>query len=127
MVPYLGVNLSDLTFTEDGNDTYTADIISTPELKKIHRKSSFTTSTEVFEPPLPPNFQIVQLGMINFTKFKLISQLLTNIQVLQKAPLYQFPKNDAVEDWLLNSFVPLEEGVMYTLSKQCEPRIASQI
>lgn len=106
MVPYLGVNLSDLTFTEDGNETYAnVDIDPQGNNNSVSVNQGFS-----------------QLKTINFTKFKLISQLLSTLSTLQKAPKYTFERKEIVEEWLMNSFVPYEESDLFALSKQCEPR-----
>lgn len=124
MVPFLGVNLSDLTFTEDGNESYVAEIESSLSAQPLGSpRSKSVTSIDVMQQTLDKNTEIIPLKLVNFEKFKLISQLLNTLQTLQKAPKYSFPKIDRVQDWLLNNFIPYEEADLFTLSKQCEPRV----
>jgi len=122
MVPFLGVNLSDLTFTEDGNDTYVNDYVS-PITSSDRQQSKSVTYIDAMPQTIDKNVEISPLPLVNFEKFKLISQLLGTLQTLQKAPKYKFARVEGVETWLLNSFVPYEEADLFTLSKQCEPRV----
>ncbi|KAJ3238683.1 hypothetical protein HDU78_003363 [Chytriomyces hyalinus] len=98
VLPYLGVNLSDLTFTEDGNPTYvTNDECSSPgELIKI----------------------------INFSKFKMISKLLSAILKFQSGQ-YDFEYDEHVQRWLRTEWEAASSKELYEMSLLCEPRIVS--
>ncbi|KAI8829617.1 ras guanine nucleotide exchange factor domain-containing protein [Chytriomyces cf. hyalinus JEL632] len=97
VLPYLGVNLSDLTFTEDGNPTYvTNDECSPGELIKI----------------------------INFSKFKMISKLLSGILKFQSGQ-YDFEYDEHVQRWLRTEWEAASSKELYEMSLLCEPRIVS--
>ena len=66
VLPYVGVNLSDLTFSEDGNPSFFVDPIS---------------STDMGDPALP---------LVNFGKMRLISQVFSQIKDQQQSPDFVF-------------------------------------
>ena len=66
VLPYVGVNLSDLTFSEDGNSTFFKD----PD-----------SSVDMGDPPLP---------LVNFGKMRLISQVFSQIKEQQQSPDFKF-------------------------------------
>ncbi|KAJ3103709.1 RasGEF [Phlyctochytrium bullatum] len=101
ILPYLGVNLKDLTFAEDGNPTYIAPADVAVALR------------------VPQN---AADKYINFTKFRLISKLLENIMASQKGQ-YDFKADDKVQGFLKDDWVALETADLYEHSRQCEPRV----
>jgi hypothetical protein len=62
ILPYVGVNLSDLTLSEDGNPSFFID-------PKAHKSLG--------DPPLP---------LVNFGKMRLISQVFSLIKEQQRSP-----------------------------------------
>jgi hypothetical protein len=66
VLPYVGVNLTDLTFTEDGNPSFFVDSNS---------------SIENGDPALP---------LVNFGKMRLISQIISQIKEQQCSPDFTF-------------------------------------
>ncbi|KAJ3102225.1 RasGEF [Phlyctochytrium planicorne] len=102
ILPYLGVNLKDLTFAEDGNPTH-------------------LSPTEVSAALKVPQEAITTEKMINFTKFRLLSKLLENISASQKGS-YDFKADDKIQIWLKEDWVALDTADLYEHSRQCEPR-----
>ncbi|KAJ3305382.1 RasGEF [Blyttiomyces sp. JEL0837] len=97
ILPYLGVNLKDLTFTEDGNPTF-------------------------LEPPgTQPQSTNYSDKVINFTKFRLISKLFDSIIESQRGK-YNFQTDDAIQRWLKTQWVSLDSAELYEQSKICEPK-----
>ncbi|KAJ3215349.1 RasGEF [Dinochytrium kinnereticum] len=103
LLPYLGVNLKDLTFAEDGNPTH----LSLAEVATTLRMPQQSVSDE---------------KVINFTKFRMISKLLDSIVATQKG-LYDFKADEKVQMWLKEDWVCLETAELYEQSKICEPRV----
>lgn len=95
ILPYLGVNLSDLTFAEDGNPTY-----------------------------LQPTSSTASLPIVNFTKFQLISHLVNSATQLQRGE-YTFPIDETVQNFLRNDWLVLDDAELYEASKIVEPRLPS--
>jgi hypothetical protein len=66
VLPYVGVNLSDLTFSEDGNPSFFVD-------PNFHKSMG--------DPALP---------LVNFGKMRMISQVFSQIKEQQRAPTFEF-------------------------------------
>lgn len=95
ILPYVGVNLSDLTFTEDGNPTFYRD---------------------------PSSSMPFSLPLVNFGKMRLISQIFTTIQEQQRCPNFSFPVNSKIQFWILDIWPLMSEADLYNASLICEPR-----
>ncbi|KAJ3416659.1 RasGEF [Chytridiales sp. JEL 0842] len=108
ILPYLGVNLQDLTFTEDGNPTFLAE---TPN----------STQSQLSTPETPRD---TSDKLINFSKFRMISRLLQNIMDYQKGE-YTFNADDGIQDFLKTGWRALDNAGLYEQSKLCEPRVAA--
>ncbi|KAJ3225262.1 Ras protein-specific guanine nucleotide-releasing factor [Clydaea vesicula] len=93
MLPYIGISLSDLTFTEDGNPTFVTE-----------------------------GGENNSLSVINFSKLRMISQILSTISEQLRSPHYQFTCQSNVQDWLLEEMHIMTESELYTQSKLCEPK-----
>ncbi|KAL3895971.1 MAG: hypothetical protein SGCHY_004374 [Lobulomycetales sp.] len=100
VLPYVGVNLSDLTFTEDGNPSFYENPNATKELG---------------DPPLP---------LVNFGKMRLISQVFSMIKEQQRSPNFQFDVNLQIQFWILEVWPLISENDLYAASLKCEPRAA---
>ncbi|KAL3895970.1 MAG: hypothetical protein SGCHY_004373 [Lobulomycetales sp.] len=98
VLPYVGVNLSDLTFTEDGNPSFYENPNATKELG---------------DPPLP---------LVNFGKMRLISQVFSMIKEQQRSPNFEFEVNHKVQFWVLDIWPLMSETDLYAASLKCEPR-----
>jgi hypothetical protein len=66
VLPYVGVNLTDLTFSEDGNPSFFVD----PNSQKV-----------LGDPALP---------LVNFGKMRLISGVFSLIKEQQRSPNFEF-------------------------------------
>ncbi|KAI9202628.1 ras guanine nucleotide exchange factor domain-containing protein [Polychytrium aggregatum] len=106
-VPYLGVNLSDLTFAEDGNPTFAKPSVAL-EAEPLAKVAGAAP------PPTP---------IVNFNKFRFISQLINKIEFMQRYE-YTLPPDPKIQDFILHEWGNLTEAELYTASKVCEPRIA---
>ncbi|KAI8824055.1 ras guanine nucleotide exchange factor domain-containing protein [Fimicolochytrium jonesii] len=98
ILPYLGVNLSDLTFAEDGNPSF----LSTPSSAIAGGKTS--------------------APVINFTKFQLISSLIRSIVGLQARGSYAFPPDMKLQAFLIQEWPVLDDAELYEYSKVAEPK-----
>jgi hypothetical protein len=65
VLPYIGISLTDLIFTEDGNPSFFVD----------------SKSSEKGDPALP---------LVNFGKMRLISEIISQIKVQQRSPFRIF-------------------------------------
>ncbi|KAJ3153322.1 hypothetical protein HDU86_005279 [Geranomyces michiganensis] len=101
ILPYLGVNLSDLTFAEDGNPTHLA--------------------------PLPTDSSPGATGpIINFSKFRLVATLVRSVGQLQARGDYTFPPDPRVQNFLLCEWGVFDDAELYEASKIVEPRLPAQ-
>eukprot|EP01133_Synstelium_polycarpum_P017183 gene17183-20472_t len=94
-IPYLGINLTDLTFIEDGNPDYLE-----------------STGSATNNPTGSP--------LINFKKRELFYTAWSDIARFQESP-YQFAQEEPLNTFLLH-FPQLEEKDLYELSIALEPR-----
>jgi son of sevenless-like protein len=104
VLPYLGVNLSDLTFTEDGNPTFLP--------------TSDSPGSDPAALPTSGNSE----KMINFSKFRMVSRLLQNILDFQKGD-FQFQVDESLQHFLKIEWTALDNAGLYEQSKICEPRV----
>ena len=101
VLPYVGVNLTDLTFTEDGNPSF----YENPKASK-----------DMGDPPLP---------LVSFGKMRLISQVFSMIKEQQRSPNFQFEVNHKIQFWILDIWPVMSETDLYSASLLCEPRAAA--
>ncbi|KAJ3182085.1 Ras protein-specific guanine nucleotide-releasing factor [Geranomyces variabilis] len=104
ILPYLGVNLSDLTFAEDGNPTH------------LNPPASDSSN------PGPA----VAGPIINFSKFRLVSMLVRSVAQLQARGDYTFPPDPRVQTFLLCEWGVFDDAELYEASKIVEPRLPAQ-
>ena len=90
VLPYLGMYLSDLTFIEDGNPTYT----------NVSAKHSTAT-------------------VINFQKFRMLSTVFKTIITYQQKD-FDLPSDPTVKEFLGTQWKVLTEAQLYDQSKLCE-------
>ena len=134
-MPYLGVTLSDLTFTEDGNPTY----LETP----AHPPPTLTASTNALNTTAKaaPS-KTEHLPHINFTKFRLVAALINSLKELQGCGVIEsatagtpssgsgavaqanwgFAPDERVQTWLRKEWVAFEDAELYDVSRMMEPR-----
>ncbi|KAJ3190807.1 Ras protein-specific guanine nucleotide-releasing factor [Irineochytrium annulatum] len=107
LLPYLGVNMKDLTFAEDGNPTFLrpAEVLDN------------TKGRAGLDPADVDRY-------INFTKFRMISRLLESIVASQRGS-YEFEEDARVQAWLKEGWMSLNNAELYEKSKACEPRQGS--
>ncbi|RKO92949.1 ras guanine nucleotide exchange factor domain-containing protein [Blyttiomyces helicus] len=102
ILPYLGVNLSDLTFAEDGNPTY----VGAGESKAT---------------PEPANQRT-----INFSKFRLVSSIMQNVLQLQQGE-FDFKVDERVQHFLRVQWTSLDDAELYEHSRNVEARVTSTV
>ncbi|KAJ3048112.1 RasGEF [Rhizophlyctis rosea] len=136
IMPYLGVTLSDLTFTEDGNPTY----LETP----AHPSPTLTASTNALNTSTKPApSKTEHLPHINFTKFRLVAALISSLKELQGCGVVEtatspgatapaggavvqanwgFVPDERVQTWLRKEWIAFEDAELYDVSRMMEPR-----
>ncbi|KAJ3035078.1 hypothetical protein HDV00_004342 [Rhizophlyctis rosea] len=154
VMPYLGVTLSDLTFTEDGNPTYIepATLQNHPPPKSSTDLTSTTPTSTTPQPSRPASpspqrtlqsqqpSQPSPLPIINFTKFRLVSALISSLSDAQSlgshsstGPLsphsgpggWNFTPDERVQEWLRKEWVAYEDAELYDVSRMMEPKEAA--
>lgn len=131
IIPYLGLNIQDLTFAEDGNSTF-----YTPKNEKIQRVEITKTATSAvgirdgkvqeYEQILrePENMNkrtssYVQ-PLINFDKFRLVSKLI--YQTLEyQAGFYEIEPDKLLQQ-NLNDWETFTDAELYKISRLAEPK-----
>lgn len=107
-VPYLGVNLKDILFVEDGVSEF-LPLVSHEGPSMVLSQSLNSPGNEL-QPPV---------RLINFSKKRKCADLIRDLQSYQRHP-YGFKKIATIETMLL--FIPtLNEADLYSLSKTLEP------
>jgi hypothetical protein len=87
VLPYVGVNLSDLTFSEDGNPSFFVDPVS-------HKSMG--------DPPLP---------LVNFGKMRLISAVFSLIKEQQRSPNFEYEVSaESIQITLFRSAIRSRSG-----------------
>ncbi|KAI9091803.1 ras guanine nucleotide exchange factor domain-containing protein [Phlyctochytrium arcticum] len=146
ILPYLGVNLSDLTFAEDGNPTFitqpagnsTASAGNHGPASPLNSQSTQSTvvaqSNEPIQQttaPLPPAGSLLSLAsssnvhtfpLINFTKFRLISALVQSVSHLQRGD-FPYTPDEKIRNFLRNEWIVLDDAELYEASRAAEPKL----
>ncbi|KAL6074613.1 Ras guanine nucleotide exchange factor [Balamuthia mandrillaris] len=102
-IPALGVYLKDLTFIEDGNDTY---------LSKKKEGEGEEGATNPTDQP--------DRGLLNFAKMRMIASVIQEVHRFQQCP-YEWEENVAVKDYIKACKVLTTDKELRALSLSCEP------
>lgn len=126
ILPYIGVNLSDLTFTEDGNATFIQEAPASSSSSNHGEQQTSTLSSQI-----PPKIvglsektirSIPRQPIVNFSKLRLVSKLMSDVVLQQRGPRYTFVPENKTLEWIYDGWPLLSENDLYTQSKICEPR-----
>ncbi|KAI9347440.1 ras guanine nucleotide exchange factor domain-containing protein, partial [Zopfochytrium polystomum] len=124
MLPYLGVNLKDLTFTEDGNPTFLDAAVGAEPFPSSAAQTGFSSSSSSSSSSPTSSsstHHCPSMPVINFSKFYMISVLFDGVLAAQQGS-YGFPVDMAVQRWIKTGWPVLLDKELYEMSLECEPR-----